>query len=182
MNRLKAILRNQRGMSIIEVLVASLLTVLVVWAALEFYLSSHKSWMMQNDVSEVQQNARVCLDEMAGNLRMAGYDLPAGHPAFQAGNDSLTVYFRRNGKVDTISYYIHIPDTTQAFLIRHVVGEYPAVFADGVEGITVTQVAARIFELALTARGEQTDREMFPGDGHRRRTLTTEVMVRNLSI
>jgi hypothetical protein len=56
------------------------------------------------------------------------------------------------------------------------------VFADGVEGITVTPVAPTIFELNLTARNEDIDHEMFDGDGHRRRTLSTEVMMRNLSI
>jgi Tfp pilus assembly protein PilW len=137
---------------------------------------------MQNDVSEVQQNARVCLDEIARTLRMAGYNVPSGHPAFVAGNDSLTVYLERAGKVDTICYFIQVPDTLHSFLVRHVAGEFPAVFADGVEGIAVTQSSARIFQLSLTARSEHSDEQMFPGDGHRRRTLSTDVMIRNLSI
>jgi Tfp pilus assembly protein PilV len=182
MMTLKRMLSNQRGMSILELLISSLLSLLVVAAALEFYLTSHKSWLMQSDVAEVQQNARVCLDEMAGHMRMAGYGLPTGHPAFEFGSDSLTIYYVRNGKVDTILYFVDPVDSTHTYLMRQVAGTMPKVFADGVEGITVTSTAPRIFELGLTARNEQIDHEMFAGDGHRRRTLTTEVMIRNLSI
>jgi Tfp pilus assembly protein PilW len=182
MTKLRTILRNERGMSILELLIASFLTVLLVSAALEFYLTSHKTWITQTDVAEIQQNARVCLDEMAGVMRMAGYGLPAGHPAFVVGSDSLTVYYQRNGSVDTTLYYVYKPDSVAAYLMRQEDSGFPAVFSDGVEGITVTPVSPRIFELTLTARNDRPDQQTLPGDGYRRRTLTTEVMVRNLSI
>ena len=69
--KLKQPWNNERGMSIIELLIATVLSLIVISAALEFYVSQHKNWLMQNEVAEVQQNARVCVDEIASTLRMA---------------------------------------------------------------------------------------------------------------
>ena len=54
-----------RGITIVEMLIASFMSLLVAGASLHFYLSQHQSWLAQNDVSDVQQNARATLDEIA---------------------------------------------------------------------------------------------------------------------
>ncbi len=181
-NRVTDICRNNRGATIVEILIASFMSVLILSAALEFYVTQHKNWMMQNVVAEVQQNARACLDEVAGTLRMAGYGLPPGHPAFATGQDSLTVYFARNGSIDTIRYFITYPDSTSPYLVRHINGNPATFFSNDVESITAIEIAPGEFTLELTTRSEHPDVEFMGLDGYRRRTLTTEVIARNLML
>jgi len=173
---------DERGMSIIELLIATILSLIVLSAALEFYVSQHKNWLMQNEVAEVQQNARVCVDEIASSLRMAGFGLPTGHPAFLIGNDSLTVYAVDGTDVDTTLYFIYDADPTTPYLARQINGQWPELYSNDVEALEVTEISPRHFEIALTSRSEKPDGEFIQGDGYRRRTVTTEVLARNLAI
>lgn len=173
---------NERGMSIIELLIATVLSLIVLSAALEFYVSQHKNWLMQNEVAEVQQNARVCVDEIASSLRMAGYGLPTGHPAFVIGNDSLTVYSLDGSDVDTTLYFIYSVDPKSTYLARQIDGNWPEMYSNDVESLKVVQITPRHFEINLTSRSERPDGEFIGGDGYRRRTVKTEVLARNLAI
>ena len=180
----EALWNNERGMSIIELLIATILSLFVLSAALEFYLSQHKGWLMQNEVAEVQQNARICVDDIAETLRMAGYGLPVGHPSVEIGTDSLTVYAfdEINADIDTVQYYIFSWDTRYPYLVRHVNGEPAAFFSNDVESLKVAEISPRRFEISLTSRSESPDEEFIGGDGYRRRTVSTEVVARNLAI
>lgn len=180
--KLKHLLNNEWGMSIIELLIATILSLLVLSAALEFYVSQHKNWLMQNEVAEVQQNARVCVDEIASSLRMAGYGLPKNHPAFVIGNDSLTVYAVDGSDVDTTLYFIYDADPENPYLARQINGQWPELYSNDVESLRVVEISPRHLEIALTSRSERPDGEFIDGDGYRRRTVTTEVLARNLAI
>ena len=84
MNKIMTRLKNRAGTSIMEVLVALFLAGLVTAAVFEIYISQHKNWMIQDDVTDIQQNARAAIDELARNVRMAGYALPFGLDAIEA--------------------------------------------------------------------------------------------------
>jgi hypothetical protein len=182
MRNLATLHRDERGMSIIELLIASAIGLMVITAGLEFYVSQHKSWLMQTDVAEIQYNARACIDEIANSLRMAGYDLPAGHESVQIGTDSLTVFFVRAGKVDTIRYFIYKHDSEDRYLVRHVNDEQAKFFSNDVESLIATETSPRRFTIELTTRSERPDKDLIGLDGYRRRTITTEVLARNLTL
>jgi prepilin-type N-terminal cleavage/methylation domain-containing protein len=173
---------GERGVTLIEVLIASLLTAIVVAATMEFYVSQHKSWLMQTDVAEVQQNARVCVDEIAGVLRMAGYRLDDNHPAFLVGADSLTVYFveEATGDIDTIRYFVSEQDALHPRLYRQHKNGTPELFGEDIESLDVTQLSPRLLEVGITARSGKPDTEFLGLDGYRRRSYVTHVSLRNL--
>lgn len=173
---------DRRGMSVVELLIATVLAAMVMTAAMEFYVTQHHAWLMQDDVSEVQHNARACLDEIATQLRMAGYGLPPGHPAFALGQDSLTIYVFADSTVDTSLYYISFADSLNPVLVRDVPETGPRVYADGVENLNVVSLGGSLLRVTLTARASRTEKDFLGGDGHRRRELTTEVRARNLSL
>lgn len=173
---------QQRGMSILEMLIATLLSAMVIAAALEFYVTQHHAWLMQDDVSEVQHNARACLDEIASQLRMAGYGLPPGHPPFAIGQDSITIYARGDSLVDTTVYYVAYIDSVSPVLVRDLPSTGPRVYSDGIESLTVAQTGASLLQVTLVARSSRTEEEFLGGDGYRRRQLTTEVRARNLAL
>lgn len=170
---------DRRGMSLLEMLIATIISAIVIAAALDFYVTQHKTWLTQNDVAEVQQNARVCLEEIAREMRMAGYRT-GSHPALRIGEDSVTIYYMAGTDIDTFLYYVHWYDTTRPVLMRQINNGTPAVYSDDVEALAVTQLSASLLELQLTTRGRNVDREIVEGDGLRRRTMSTQVRVRNL--
>ena len=175
---MRNLLRNERGFTLLEVLIASFMSLLVSGAALHFYLSQHESWLVQNEVADIQQSARSCLDEIASEMRMAGYGLTS-HPYYETGQDSLTIYYVRNAAVDTSRYFVATSDSKDQYLYRQHNGQAPEAYADGIEKLTVTRLSASLFELGVTARGRYHDQGMRGEDGYRRRTFTTRVRIRN---
>lgn len=85
-------------MSILEVLVALFLAGIVTAAIFQIYISQHKNWMIQEDITDIQQNARAAIDELNRNIRMAGYGLPSGmNPitAYDTNPDTIIINFSR---------------------------------------------------------------------------------------
>lgn len=181
MNTLRRIHRNQSGMTLIELLIACLLTVIVGAAAMEFYVSQHKAWLIETEVAEIQQNARAALDEIGGRMRMGGYQVGV-HPAFEVGNDSIVVYYRNDSTshIDTVAYFVDASNPNRPWLMRSFNDGTAEPFAENVEDLTMTVLSARLIEVSLIARAGRPDSTLIDGDGYRRRALTTQIRVRNL--
>lgn len=91
---------KNRGFSLVEVMVALLLSAVVTTAAFKAYVSQHKNYMIQDDITNIQQNARASLDELTRQIRMAGYQLPNGLPSIVASNtnpDTITITYHESG-------------------------------------------------------------------------------------
>lgn len=176
-----ALLRNQRGVTLVEVLIAAFLTVLVGAATMEFYVTQHKVWLVEAEVSEIQQNARAALDEIASKMKMGGYQVGA-HPAFEVGQDSIIVYYRNDSTahIDTVSYFIDASNPSRPWLMRQFNAGSAEHYAENVENMTMTLRSSRLIEVSLVARAGRPDSTIIDGDGYRRRTLTTQIRIRNL--
>ena len=72
------LLRNIRGFSVIEMLIAALISAIVVGSALSVYLTQHKHMIVQDQILDMQQNIRAGMQELATKVRMAGYNVPRG--------------------------------------------------------------------------------------------------------
>jgi Tfp pilus assembly protein PilW len=93
-------LKSLSGFSIIEVMIALLLTGIITTAAFKAYVTQHKNYMVQDDVTDIQQSARAAIGELTKQIRMAGYQLPYGLPSIIPGNanpDTITVTYHRDG-------------------------------------------------------------------------------------
>ncbi len=61
------------------------------------YINQHHAWIVQDNVIEMQQNARAAIDELTRQIRMSGYALPNGMSAFDASNtdpDTIRIYYK----------------------------------------------------------------------------------------
>lgn len=67
------ILRKESGLSLIEVLVAMVLGIIVTGAVYQTYTVQTKSYIIQDHVSEMQQNARAAMEMIIREVRMAGF-------------------------------------------------------------------------------------------------------------
>jgi type IV pilus assembly protein PilW len=72
-----AVARAQRGFTLMELLMVSLVGGVVIAGTLAMYVKAAESAAYQNAASRVQESGRFALDHMARTLRMAGYDNPA---------------------------------------------------------------------------------------------------------
>ncbi|HHW4679117.1 MAG TPA: PilW family protein [Xylella sp.] len=72
MNRRFALQRVQRGFNLIELMITLLLGLLVVLAAISMFISSRRLYTTTENMSRLQESARVAFELMARDLREAG--------------------------------------------------------------------------------------------------------------
>lgn len=77
-------LNNYSGFSLIELIISITLGSILMAAVLQFVFSSKKTFNLNEDVARIQENARVALDLLAQDIRMAGY----------TDDNNLPEYFR----------------------------------------------------------------------------------------
>lgn len=65
--------RHQPGMSLVEVLVAMVISLFLLAGIIQVYLANTASYSFTNAISRIQENGRYAMDRMAQDLRMAGY-------------------------------------------------------------------------------------------------------------
>lgn len=65
--------RKQRGISLVELMVALTLGLLLGAAVVQIFLSSKHAYRMQDAISRMQEGGRFAIDAIAGDTRMAGY-------------------------------------------------------------------------------------------------------------
>lgn len=126
---------NQRGLTVIELLIAALIALAIGAGTLEFYKAQHELYLAQADVLERQGNLRVAMDEVSRLVRRSGYRLVGGEilrvsPAF----DTLEVFLGNDTALtcDTVRYYVNRFDDPPS-LIKQVNQTTPSVFAQGID-------------------------------------------------
>ncbi|MGH8351986.1 MAG: PilW family protein [Pseudomonas sp.] len=65
-------MRKQRGLSLIELMVAMVIGLVVTGAVLQVFISNKNTFVMQNATSHLQENGRFALQYMAAEIRPAG--------------------------------------------------------------------------------------------------------------
>ena len=90
-------LKNSAGVSILEVLIALIITGIITTAIFRLYVTQHKNYLIQDDITEIQQSARAAIDELSRHIRVAGNNLPNGIAPLEASNtnpDTITLTYR----------------------------------------------------------------------------------------
>jgi len=65
--------RTEKGLSLVELLISSVIGMIVIAAGAKLYVDSRFNSRIQDDLSGMQQNARVALDVLSRDIRRAGY-------------------------------------------------------------------------------------------------------------
>ncbi len=80
----------QRGMTLIEIMIALLIGVFLIGGILQIFLGTKRSYRMQENLSVLQENARFASEFISNDLRIPGYqgcrslNLPADAPVVKA--------------------------------------------------------------------------------------------------
>ncbi len=83
--------KQRHGFTLIEVLVAMVIGSILITAIYQMFHSQQKSYLIQDQVAEMQQNLRAGLYMLTRDLRNAGYD-PTGSGNFGFVTDFATPY------------------------------------------------------------------------------------------
>lgn len=89
-------IKSHAGVTLLELLIASVIALIVTGSALEVYISQQQGWIAQENISDMQQNGRAGLDEIVRHVRQAGYNLPPGLEAIFASDadpDTITLVY-----------------------------------------------------------------------------------------
>jgi prepilin-type N-terminal cleavage/methylation domain-containing protein len=95
-------LRGGKGLTLIELLVAMAISAILIAAIYRTFIGQHKTYMVQEQVVDMQQNVRVAINRMMREIRMAGFgkvrdvlDLPGGVNGFTGvitpNDNSITI-------------------------------------------------------------------------------------------
>ena len=191
--QLRRKLSGNTGFSILEVLIAALITGILAASTFQFYTSMHGQSEIQYDVSETQHLCRASLHDIKKNLRMAGYKI-TGHPSFEISGDSLSIYYSDANPVDTVTYYLEEFSTSDYYrvkpyvegmvlykLMRRVNSESPAICTDFIQSIRFVQLNARTISISVTAQSSKMDDTYQLNNGFRTYSMSERVTMRNVS-
>ena len=74
----KGLRLNRKGFTLIELLVAMVRSFIIIGAVYGTFTSQQKTYTVQDQVAEAQQNARMAMNILMRDIRMAGYGMPDG--------------------------------------------------------------------------------------------------------
>ena len=172
--------KKHAGFTILELLIAALLTSIIATAAFSFFIRTNEQYLSQDDISEMQQNVRASIQNITRELRMAGYCItdttiiPLAIDSLSGLTDTLTI--RRD--TFTVKFYVDHSDSLHPALMKEVNGQ-AQVFADEISGFDVSVVGSRAVRVTLTGTTSRNDDQI--NNGQRlERTATQVVNLRNL--
>lgn len=93
---------EQRGFTLVEVMVAITLSLILMVGVGQIYLSSKESFRIQNELAQIQENQRIAVQFLQHDIRQAGY-VPFG-AVFIPNPISVTDGGANNSDSITISY------------------------------------------------------------------------------
>ena len=186
-------MKNCRGLSLLELLIAALITGIMSTAAFKFYSQMHVQSETQYQVSECQLMCRSSMSEMRKTLRMAGYKI-TGHPFYEINGDSLSIYYSDTQPVDTIIYFLRefsnadylkypgLPAGAKMYRLMKQINSAPAsIFTDFISDISFTAVDAANVDISITAHTSRSDDTYKLNSGYSTFSLAERVNIRNAS-
>ena len=84
--------RKNRGLTLIELLIALVLSSILTAVLYRAFISQQKTYTVQDQVADMQQNVRIAMGQMAREIRMAGY-----------GGNILSIFANVNGFTNIIT-------------------------------------------------------------------------------
>jgi prepilin-type N-terminal cleavage/methylation domain-containing protein len=120
------VFKKKRGVTLIELLIALVLSSILTAALYRVFIGQHKTYTVQDQVADMQQNARIAIGQMTREIRMAGY-----------GGNLLAVFGNINGFTDIITP----ANNSITFLLADQVGALKQTTTKGLNQLKVTNAS-----------------------------------------
>ena len=136
---MRARMRNQKGMTLIELLVSLLIASVIIGGAYQVLINLAKNYNIQGQVAEAQDSVRAGMEIMAADLRMAGYDKEGGgsnvavtSPVSGSSNSIRVEWERDNDTVYSVQYFLSNRQLQRNVYLNGVLTDSPQVVLDNV--------------------------------------------------
>lgn len=168
---------SEQGFTMIEMLVSIALGLFVLGIAISVFYIQRKTFTLQEDLTNMNQNVRTALDMISGDVRMAGYKVggtltvsDASTITFTVGSTTISYNYdnadmeieRDEGAVGGAVNYDPIADNIESLAFTYDTDPNNDITV----GITIVGRSS-IFDAAYSS------------DGYRRATMTSSVKIRN---
>ncbi|NUO08116.1 MAG: prepilin-type N-terminal cleavage/methylation domain-containing protein [Candidatus Brocadia sp.] len=189
---------KERGFTLIEVVIGLAICLILMGVAVSIFNVQRKSYSMQEQVTEMQQNVRIAMDMMVREIRMTGYDpTEAGFVGIGTNTTTLLQILADHdgngtttGTNEDITYrYYDANDATYPREIKRKTGGAAfQPFAENIDGCNflyfdgngiATTTASSIRQIRITVTGRTAKAD--PNFGYSYGTLTSLVIPENLS-
>jgi len=103
---------NDKGLTLIELLVGLVICAMVVAGIYRLFVSQSRAYTVQEQVVEVQQNIRSAMEVMLRDLRMTAFDddrtplVNVAQPALLSGDQSITVRYEHENAPYEVRYWL----------------------------------------------------------------------------
>ncbi|MDY6854102.1 MAG: prepilin-type N-terminal cleavage/methylation domain-containing protein [Thermodesulfobacteriota bacterium] len=196
--------RRTHGFTLIELMIALVITSMVVAGTFYYFTTQEKAFIVQEQITEMQQNARGGIDFISRELRMIGYGVTSGAIITEADSNAITFLgdIDGDGSPETIRYAL---DATNLQLTREV--DFGGA-VEVAENITSTGLVFQYFNnndndlsttdplplnatnrtnirrinVSVTARTDNPDPDYSANNGYRTISYTTNIRPRNLGL
>jgi prepilin-type N-terminal cleavage/methylation domain-containing protein len=188
----KNLLRSQSGFTILEVLIAALITSILAASAFQFFTKMSGQTDAQYQLSDSQLLVRNSVLEVKKSMRMAGFKL-AGHAPYDFSGDTVMIFMQITNPVDTVKYYLeeyfvgdyaampNLPDSVEVYrLMKRINSDSAAVYSDFITDFTVTAIGVGDAVVEVSAITAMPDFDMQRDNGYRTFTLSERVHMRNV--
>lgn len=217
---------EEKGFTLLELLIAVFVAGIVMGSVYSAYYSQQKSYVVQEQMAEMQQNLRSAMYMMTREIRMAGCN-PLGsadtagfqsiansnvsfsmdikgpapgspHDGDTGDPDELIVYSLSDWNGDGTNDLMRSTPPTGNAPIAENIDALNFVYLDANENVTADRLMVRSVQITLVARTGRSDPQFTnttaytnlqgttiytaPGDGFRRRALSTHVKCRNMGL
>ncbi|MBW2558494.1 MAG: prepilin-type N-terminal cleavage/methylation domain-containing protein [Deltaproteobacteria bacterium] len=186
---------SDRGFTLIELLIAMAVGLVLLGAMYGVFTMHNKTFGTQEQIAEMQQNARAAMDMMTREIRMAGYN-PAGIAfdgiTYSASQLQVKADLDGNGTIAGQENIIYKYDSANYQVTRNIgSGDQPLIenvqtftfdYLDSAGNSTTTTANIRQIRITITARTSEPDPDYAPNSGYRTYTLTSVITPRNLGL
>ena len=199
---------NHSGFTLIGLLIAMAVGIVVLGAVYSVFIIQNKAYKVQEQIAEMQQNARAAMDFMTRDIRMAGYDPSGSASATIVSATANSINFTLDitddagtGSSDedtadsneNITYSLYTSDGIQKLGRKSTAGAVNQPVAEHVEGLvfeylddsgSVTATVANIRRIRVTITMRTADPDpVYPlNGGYRTYSLTSVITPRNLGL
>ncbi len=198
-------IKNQRGFTLIEMLIAVALSGIIISGGFSFYSKMQDQTTVQIEMSNIQNIARSSIEDISTTLRQAGYKLD-GHEPYEINGDSLMIFYSMYDEVDTVSYFLASSSNVSGFddddddddddnddddddessekntyfLMKGCSYSSTSIYADNIVSINFESIEDNIIKITIKTQSEYQDESYNANNGYRDWTLSETVCIRNI--
>ncbi len=194
--------QNDRGFTLMEVMIALALSVMTIGAIYSIYRDQVQSQLVRDDTLNMQQHVRAALDLIVLELKMAGYDprhvnqddIPSNDfegIAYDPTRLMMKADLNGNGRIAEANESVLFSYDSSAKMIRRDTGGGKQPLAEHIENFSISYVdengqltteskEVRQLELTIKGRTARPDPKYPNNEGYRTVTLRSRITPRNL--